>query len=104
MYFTKRGNAHMAEIKYIKEYRSSDVYEVGDYEIRVPKKVKYSSRTEKNEVFSEDEGDMLSNKTITIKNKKIGESSTRKCYQSDDSLLEELENDYNGPRSQFNWK
>jgi len=94
----------MAEMNYVKEYRNADFYEIGEYEIRIPHKVQYSFRTSNNEVFSPEDQDMLSHKTITIKNKVSGDSSTKRCYQYEEPLLEELQMDYNQGRSQFNWR
>lgn len=70
----------MAEIKYEKEYRNTDIYEIGKHKIRIHHKVQYSFRTSSNEVFSPEDQDMLSHKTITIKNKVSGDSSTKRCY------------------------
>jgi hypothetical protein len=94
----------MAEINFVKEYRNADIYEIGQYGIRIPHKVQYSSRTSNNEVFSPEDEDMLSHKTITITNKVTGDYSTKRCYQHEDSLLEDLQMDHNGARSQFNWR
>jgi hypothetical protein len=94
----------MDEIVFLKDSRGSDIYELGDYEIRIPEKVQYSFRTERNEPYSEEGGDMISHKTITIKNKQTGAKSTKRCYQSDDVLVEELEADFNSSKKQFDWK
>lgn len=94
----------MAEIKFVKESRNADIYELGDYMVRIPHKVEYSLRTSHNEIFSPEEEDMLSHKTITIKNKISGVASTKRCYQYEDTLIAELQADYNSNRSQFNWR
>ncbi len=94
----------MAKIVFVKSSRGADIFEIGNYEVRIPEKVQYSFRTEQNEPYSEEEGDMLSHKTITIKNKVTGEKSTKRCYQSDDILVEELEADFNSSQKQFSWK
>lgn len=94
----------MAEIKFVKESRNADIYEIDYYEVRIPHKVKYSFRTPNNEDYSPEDGDMLSHKTITIKNKLTEANSTKRCYQYEDSLLEDLQKDYNESQSQFKWK
>lgn len=94
----------MSEINYIKEFINTDIYEIGNYTVRIPHKAEFSVRTSANEPFSPEDGDMLSHKTITIKNNISGASSTKRCYQYENALLEELQNDYNGPRIQFKWK
>ncbi|WP_033827183.1 hypothetical protein [Bacillus andreraoultii] len=93
----------MAKIVYVKSSRGSDIYEIGDYEIRIPEKVQYSFRTNQNEPYTEEEGVMLSHKTITIKNKLTEAKTTKRCYQSDDILVEELEADFNTNQKQFKW-
>ncbi|SFB19724.1 MULTISPECIES: hypothetical protein [unclassified Bacillus (in: firmicutes)] len=94
----------MAQINFVKEFRNADIYEILSHEIRIPHKVQYSFRTTNNKDYSPEDGDMLSHKTITIKNKISGATSTKRCYQYEDTLLEELQRDYNGSKSQFIWK
>lgn len=94
----------MAEIKFVNESRNTDIYEIDYYEVRIPHKVQYSFRTTNNEDYSPEDGDMLSHKTITIKHKLTGATSTKRCYQYEDTLLDEIQSDYNKSKSQFKWK
>lgn len=94
----------MSKIVFIKESRNADFHDLGNYTIRIPHKVEYSFRRTNNEIYSPEEGDMLSHKTVKITNKVSGAPSTKRCYQYEDTLLQELENDYNGSQTQFNWR
>lgn len=97
----------MAQLEWKKESSKSTFYEIGDYQITVPISNKYVFIREQHkpylDVIDENES-MIPFYTITIKNMKNEKKTKKRCVQKPrDTVLEDLERDYNGKMTTFRW-
>lgn len=96
----------MAQLEWKKESSKSASYEIGVYQITVPISNKYIFMREQHkphlDVIDENES-MIPCFTVTIKNMKSDRKTTKRCVQDRDTVLEDLERDYNGKRTTFRW-
>lgn len=92
------------KLDYDKETGKALFYKIAHYRIRIPKEDYYVFKTSGNSVYTDDnDHDMSPACTIEIVNTLSKKKSTKRCLQDFETLKADLEKDYNGPRSQFNW-
>ena len=93
----------MSELKFEKETKSSDIYRIGNYKIFLPSKVFYRSVGKNNEIYAAEDAEFVDFKIIKIKNLDTNNITTKSMYQSDNIILELIEQDYNSGMRHFNW-